>query len=95
MTDKQLLAAAEYAKRVNLYDRVVNTADRTKQEHDFSLRYPTPFRDELSPIARQIDLNLAWDEGDDKFVNCYLQTRSRKRYQIPRLFHTGTARVTS
>ena len=63
MTDKQLLAAAEYAKRVNLYDRVVNTADRTKQEHDFSLRYPTPFRDELSPIARQIDLNLAWAYG--------------------------------
>jgi len=63
MTDKQLLAAAEYAKRVNLYDRVVNTADRTKQEHDFSLRYPTPYRDELSPIARQIDLNLAWAYG--------------------------------
>ena len=63
MTDKQLLAAAEYAKRIHLYDRVVNTADRTKQEHDFSLRYPTPFRDELSPIARQIDLNLAWAYG--------------------------------
>ena len=63
MTDKQLLAAAEYAKRINLYDRVVNTADRTKQEHDFSLRYPTPFREELSPIARQIDLNLAWAYG--------------------------------
>jgi soluble lytic murein transglycosylase len=63
MTDRQLLAAAEYAKRVNLYDRVVNTADRTKQEHDFYLRYPTPYRDELSPIARQIDLNLAWAYG--------------------------------
>lgn len=63
MSDKQLLASAEYAKRIGLYDRVVNTADRTKQEHDFSLRYPTPFRDELSPIAKQIDLNLAWTYG--------------------------------
>ena len=63
MSDRQLLAAAEYAKRINLYDRVVNTADRTKQEHDFSLRYPTPYRDELSPIAKQIDLNLAWAYG--------------------------------
>jgi len=63
MTDKQLLASAEYAKRIGLYDRVVNTADRTKQEHDFSLRYPTPYRDELSPIAKQIDLNLAWTYG--------------------------------
>ena len=63
MTDKQLIAAAEYAKRINLYDRVVNTADRTKQEHDFSLRYPMPYKEELSPIARQIDLNLAWAYG--------------------------------
>jgi soluble lytic murein transglycosylase len=63
MSDKQLLASAEYAKRIGLYDRVVNTADRTKQEHDFSLRYPTPYRDELSPIAKQIDLNLAWTYG--------------------------------
>ncbi len=63
MTDKQLLASAEYAKRIGLYDRVVNTAERTKQEHDFSLRYPTPYRDELSPIAKQIDLNLAWAYG--------------------------------
>ena len=63
MSDKQLLAAAEYAKRIGLFDRVVNTADRTKQEHDFTLRYPTPYRDELSPIARQIDLNLAWAYG--------------------------------
>jgi len=29
MSDKQLLASAEYAKRIGLYDRVVNTADRT------------------------------------------------------------------
>jgi soluble lytic murein transglycosylase len=63
MSDKQLLASAEYAKRIGLYDRVVNTADRTKQEHDFSLRYPTPYRNELAPIAKQIDLNLAWAYG--------------------------------
>jgi soluble lytic murein transglycosylase len=63
MSDKELLAAAEYAKRIQLYDRTVNTADRTKVEHDFTLRFPTPYRDELTPIARQIDLNLAWAYG--------------------------------
>ena len=63
MSDKELLAAAEYAKRIQLYDRTVNTADRTKAEHDFTLRFPTPYRDELAPIARQIDLNLAWAYG--------------------------------
>jgi soluble lytic murein transglycosylase len=63
MSDKQLLASAEYAKRIHLYDRTVNTADRTKGEHDFSLRYPTPFKEQLSPIAKNIDLNLAWAYG--------------------------------
>ena len=63
MSDRQLLAAAEYAKRIHLYDRTVNTADRTKGEHDFALRYPTPFKDQLSPIAKTIDLNLAWAYG--------------------------------
>jgi soluble lytic murein transglycosylase len=63
MSDKQLLAVAEYAKRIHLYDRTVNTADRTKGEHDFALRYPTPFKDQLSPIAKNIDLNLAWAYG--------------------------------
>jgi soluble lytic murein transglycosylase len=63
MSDRELLAAAEYAKRIQLYDRTVNTADRTKVEHDFTLRFPTPYRDELTPIARQIDLNLAWAYG--------------------------------
>ncbi len=63
MTDRQLLASAEYAKRIHLYDRVVNTADRTVQEHDFSLRYPTPFQDELTPITEHINLNLAWAYG--------------------------------
>ena len=63
MTDKQLLAAADYAKRIQLYDRVVSSADRTKIDHDLSLRYPMPFREELTPIAREINLNLAWAYG--------------------------------
>jgi len=63
MSDRQLLAAAEYAKRIHLYDRTVNTADRTKGEHDFGLRYPTPFKEQISPIAKNIDLNLAWAYG--------------------------------
>ena len=63
MSDRQLLATAEYAKQIHLYDRTVNTADRTKGEHDFGLRYPMPFKEQLSPIAKNIDLNLAWAYG--------------------------------
>ncbi len=62
-SDKQLIAAAEHAKRIGFYDRAVNTADRTKLEHDFSLRYPTPFKDSLSPIANSIGLDTNWAYG--------------------------------
>ncbi|MFX6759550.1 hypothetical protein ABTH30_21900, partial [Acinetobacter baumannii] len=37
MSDRELLAAAEYARRISLLDRTVNTADRTQVQHDFSL----------------------------------------------------------
>ena len=63
MTDRQLLAAAEYGKRLGMLDRTVNTAERTKSEHDFSLRYPTPFIDKLLPITNQIGLDINWAYG--------------------------------
>ncbi|NBU01456.1 MAG: hypothetical protein EBT41_05550 [Betaproteobacteria bacterium] len=51
MNDRALLAAAELACRRLVLDRCVNTADRTKQEHDFHLRFIMPFRDELEAAA--------------------------------------------
>lgn len=63
LTDRQLLAVAEYGKRIGMLDRTVNTADRTKSEHDFSLRYPTPFIDKLQPITQQIGLDINWAYG--------------------------------
>jgi len=63
LTDRQILAAAEHGKRIGLLDRTVNSADRTKSEHDFSLRYPTPFIERLQPITQQIGLDLNWAYG--------------------------------
>jgi soluble lytic murein transglycosylase len=63
LSDKHLIAVAEHAKRIGLYDRAVNTADRTKLEHDFSLRYPTPFKESLTPIAGSIGLDTNWAYG--------------------------------
>lgn len=63
MTDRQLLATAEHGKRIGMLDRTVNTADRTKTEHDFNLRYPTPFIEKLAPITNQIGLDLNWTYG--------------------------------
>jgi len=61
--DRRLLAAAEVARREQIYDRAINTADRTAMIHDFSLRYPAPFRDTLRPQALQLDLDEAWIYG--------------------------------
>ena len=63
MNDRQLLAAAELARRNGFYDRAINTADRTQVEHDYGLRYLAPFRTEVE--ARTVDLGLdsAWVFG--------------------------------
>ena len=45
LPDDALLLAAEYARREGLYDRAINTAERTSARHDFGLRYLMPFRD--------------------------------------------------
>lgn len=63
MTDRQLLAVAEYARRIELYDRTVNTADRTQSEHDFSLRYLSPFRDIVERDAQTNGLDVEWAYG--------------------------------
>ncbi|BBE08245.1 lytic transglycosylase [Mycoavidus cysteinexigens] len=63
MSDRQLLAAAELARRLKLYDRAVNTAERTRQEHDFKLRYIAPLRDLMERNAKLTDLDPAWAYG--------------------------------
>ncbi|MDR5733094.1 transglycosylase SLT domain-containing protein [Caballeronia sp. LZ025] len=63
MTDRQLIAAAQYAKRIELFDRTVNTADKTKTEHDFSLRYLSPFREIVERDAQNTGLDIEWAYG--------------------------------
>lgn len=63
MSDRQLLAASALALRDNVFDRAIATADRTKEEHDFSLRYLSPFSDEVRLAARNQALDEAWVYG--------------------------------
>jgi soluble lytic murein transglycosylase len=60
----------------------VNTAERTLAEHDFSLRFITPFREHLSPVAEERGLDPAWIYGlirqESRFV---LDARSSARAQ--------------
>jgi len=52
MDDRSLLAAAELARRNEIWDRAINTADRTVASHDFSVRYLAPYREVLGSAAR-------------------------------------------
>ncbi|WP_420042803.1 lytic transglycosylase domain-containing protein [Bordetella genomosp. 8] len=63
MDDRQLLAAAELARRENIYDRVVNTSERTEKEFDFTQRYIAPFEGRVAAKASQVALDPAWVYG--------------------------------
>ncbi len=61
--DAQLIAAAELARRAEVYDRAIHTADRTQRSHNFGLRYPVPFHDVFRDYARTHGLDEAWVLG--------------------------------
>ncbi len=63
MNDRQLLAAAELARRAEVFDRAINAAERTIVEHDYSLRYLAPFRDTIDTKARELSLDSSWIYG--------------------------------
>ncbi len=57
--DDMLLLAADHARRVGLYDRAVNTAERTVVRHDYALRYLAPYRNEFEAAAKANDVDVA------------------------------------
>ena len=63
MGDRELLAAAELARRAAVYDRAIGTAIRTEQFHDYRMRYLAPFREVFSTYAGAYDLEEAWVLG--------------------------------
>ena len=63
MSDRELLAASEIAVRSGNYDRAIAAADRTRNEHDYSLRYLAPYGDQVRPAARNQALDDAWVYG--------------------------------
>ncbi|MBX9849145.1 MAG: lytic transglycosylase domain-containing protein [Rhodocyclaceae bacterium] len=77
MTDRQLLAAAELARRNDVYDRAISAADRTQVQHDYAVRYLAPYRDKVEPKARELALDPGWVYGlmrqESRFV---IQARS-------------------
>ena len=63
MTDRELLAAAQFACDRQIWDRCINTSERTKTEMDFDQRFPMPFRDTVVKRAQGISLDPAYVYG--------------------------------
>lgn len=63
MSEREHLAAAEFARQNNVLDRMVNTSDRTKKEVDFTQRFPSPFRDRMIATTQKLGVDMAWVYG--------------------------------
>ncbi|MHB1084422.1 MAG: transglycosylase SLT domain-containing protein [Thiobacillus sp.] len=72
-SDAQLLAAAELARRMEWYNRAIDTAERTLELHDFELRFLAPYREIAQQAARENQIDEAWVFGlmrqESRFVN--------------------------
>lgn len=63
MNERQLLAAAEFARRNDVLDRMVNTSDRTVLEVNYDQRFPTPHREVMTSATQKLRLEMAWVYG--------------------------------
>ena len=63
MSERQLLAAGELARRNVLLERMVETSLRTRTELVYAQRFPAPHLDVLHPTAQGLGLDKAWVYG--------------------------------
>jgi soluble lytic murein transglycosylase len=70
MTDRQLLALAEYARSQGVLDRMISVSDRTREEFDFTQRFPSPYREIVARSAQGVGL-------DETFVYGLIRQESR------------------
>ncbi len=63
MTDRELLAAAQMACDREVWDRCINTSERTREVVDVEQRFPMPFRESVVRRSREIALDPAYVYG--------------------------------
>ncbi len=63
MNDRELLAAADFACQRQVWDRCINTSDRTRGTIDFGQRFPMPLREIVVRRANGIGLDPAYVYG--------------------------------
>jgi len=82
MNDRALLAAAQEACDREVWDRCINTSERTRAEIDINQRYPTPHRPELLREANAAGLDPAYIYG---------LIRQESRFVLDARSHVGAA----
>ena len=82
MSDRELLAAAQVACDNQVWDRCINTSERTRAVIDFEQRFPMPHKDAV--IARSKTINL-----DPAYV--YGLIRQESRFVTDARSHVGAA----
>jgi soluble lytic murein transglycosylase len=70
MSDRQLLALAEYARSRGVLDRMISVSERTREEFDFTQRFPAPYREQVARHAQAAGL-------DETFVYGLIRQESR------------------
>lgn len=63
MGERELLAAAQLACDRQIWDRCINTSERTTTETDFEQRFPMPFREAVIKRSQAISLDPAYVYG--------------------------------
>ena len=63
MNDRELLAAADLACQRQVWDRCINTSERTKDVINFDQRFPMPLRETVVRRAGEIQLDPAYVYG--------------------------------
>ncbi len=73
MGDRDLIAAAQRACERQIWDRCINTSERTQQQHDFSQRFPTPYRERVQRLSGEVGVDAAYVYGlirqESRFVS--------------------------
>ncbi len=63
MGERELLAAAQFACDRAIWDRCINTSERTPNAFDAEQRFPTPFREAVTQRSQSIGLDPAYVYG--------------------------------
>ncbi len=82
LNDRELLTAAQWACEREVWDRCINTSERTRNLVDLQQRYPTPFRQEVLAKTQQVGVDPAYVYG---------LVRQESRFIVDAKSHVGAA----